>query len=174
MGAQLFLPPLFLVQSHSLSQNILPLSSGWPLPDRPLKSLSPPPLSLFPFSNSAISLSILIINQGDQTVNQSQMVPFGGAGWLKRPVDGKTESRPRFKSQSMSPEGAPTFNLRLVPQPQPQDWREGCLQAHPGGWTDGKELASWPRKANSFLELLHEGTESKEKWQKSRYIWGYW
>lgn len=62
MGAQASLPPLFLIQSPSLSQDILSLSSGWSLPDRPLKSLSPPPLSLSPFSNSAVSLSILFIN----------------------------------------------------------------------------------------------------------------
>lgn len=52
--------------------------------------------------------------------------------------------------------GAPLSHAQTVPQ-QPPSLREGLLQPLPGGWTDGKELAACPRKANSLLRLLYEG-----------------
>lgn len=52
--------------------------------------------------------------------------------------------------------GAPFSHTQTVPQ-QPPSLREGLLQPLPGGWTDGKELAACPRKANSLLRLLYEG-----------------
>lgn len=47
--------------------------------------------------------------------------------------------------QRAFPMGAPEF----VPQPpaRREKEREGFLQAFPGGWTDGKELADWPKKS---------------------------
>lgn len=68
-------------------------------------------------------------------------------------------------SHRASPEGAPASNttqpvpqFQPIPQAQPLAFeKRGCLQPLPGGWTDGKELARWPRKANSLLTLLYEG-----------------
>lgn len=52
----------------------------------------------------------------------------------------------------------PHSHTQPVPQQPPSHReREGLLQPLPGGWTDGKELAACPRKANSLLRLLYEG-----------------
>ncbi len=78
MEAPSSLPPLFAIQSHSLSQNTLLLSNRRPLPDRLLKSLSPPPLGLSLFL--PLSLSILIINWGDETGFTCKAIPNGSFG----------------------------------------------------------------------------------------------
>lgn len=98
-------------------------------------------------------------------VKRSQMVPLGAARWLS--VEVKTDFRPiDRRTKELFPERAPASNKRHVPQPQPQAYREGCLQALPGGWTDGKVLAGWPSKANSLLKLLYEGLANVQRAKK--------
>lgn len=89
------------------------------------------------------------------------MAPLGAAGWFTQPVSVKPESRPKRDSQRSAPQRAPEGSNR--PQAQPQAQNEGRLQALPGGWTDGKELARIPRKANSLLKLLYEGLANVQR-----------
>lgn len=76
MEALVTLPPLFAVQSHSLSLDILLLSNQQSLTARLLKSLS-----LLPISSFSHFLYLLQSEEVEQAshVQQSQKVPMGAA-----------------------------------------------------------------------------------------------
>lgn len=95
------------------------------------------------------------------------MVPLSAARWLS--VELHTESRPLdwTAKEPLQREPQPQiYTLYPKPRLSPPAYREGCLQALRGGWTDGKDLARWPRKANYLLELLYEGLANVQGAQK--------
>lgn len=127
----------------------------------------------FLFSFFSLLLSLLQ-NEETKLFFMCKVIPNGSCGccceWLSGEL--KTKSRPIEGGAKELPEGAPALKTKPVPQSQPklqaqpQAEKEGCLQALPGGWTDGKELAGTPRKANLLQKLLYEGLASEQTAKK--------
>lgn len=142
--AQSSLPPLFAVQSHSLSQNILLLSNQWSLPDRLLKTISPPPLILSLFL--PLPLSILIANRGDETGFTCKVIPNGSFGccwvvvsWCKGWIQAYRRGLKGLLQRELQPR---THGLYSSPSPRlsPRPRERGVCRLFQGAGLMGK---SW-------------------------------